>query len=369
VAQQIASLRFALTKRFGGKTVLEDFGLEVRGREFVTFLGPSGCGKSTALNLLAGLLPLSHGEIWLDGARIDGLPPERRGFGMVFQSYALFPHLTAFENVAFGLRLQGVGRGELERRVGRMLELVRLPGLGARLPGQLSGGQQQRVAIARALCIEPRLLLLDEPLSNLDAKLRVAMRAEIKRLHADLGLTSIYVTHDQAEALSLSDRVVVMRDGRAVQVGPPADIHDRPGSVFVADFMGYRNFFPLAAPEPGPGGTVAGRAGTTRLVGRASDGYRPGLPAVAAVRPEDLDLTDAPEGENVFRGRVRLTEYLGREHDLEVVLASGQVIQARVSRPVPVRSEVGLRAAPDHVVVLPAEGPGPAGPADDRSPA
>ena len=217
--REIESLRFALTKRFGAKIVLDDFGLEVRGREFVTFLGPSGCGKSTALNLLAGLLPLSAGEIWLDGARIDGLPPDRRGFGMVFQSYALFPHLSAFENVAFGLRLRGVGRVELTDRVTRMLGLVRLAGLEARYPGQLSGGQQQRVAIARALVIEPRLLLLDEPLSNLDAKLRLEMRAEIKRLHADLGLTSIYVTHDQAEALSLSDRVVVMREGRAVQVG------------------------------------------------------------------------------------------------------------------------------------------------------
>jgi putative spermidine/putrescine transport system ATP-binding protein len=355
VAGQLGSLRFRLTKRFGGKTVLDDFALEVRGGEFVTFLGPSGCGKSTALNLLAGLLPLSAGEVWLDGARIDGLPPERRGFGMVFQSYALFPHLTAFENVAFGLRLRRLGRGEVEARVRRMLALVRLPGLEGRFPAQLSGGQQQRVAIARALVIEPRLLLLDEPLSNLDAKLRLDMRGEIKRLHADLGLTSIYVTHDQAEALSLSDRVVVMRDGRAVQTGTPAEIHDRPATLFVADFMGYRNFFSLGDVEPRPGGWVAGRAAGAPVVGRPGAALRPGAPAVAAVRPEDLELTDAASGENVFRGEVRLTEYLGREHDLEVVLPSGEVVKARVPRPVAVRSAVGLRAAADRVVVLPAE--------------
>jgi len=189
MAEQIKTLRFRLTKRFGVKTVLDDFALEVQGREFVTFLGPSGCGKSTALNLLAGLLPLSAGEISLDDARIDRLPPERRGFGMVFQNYALFPHLTVFENIAFGLALRGLPRAGITERVERMLGLVQLPGLETRYPGQLSGGQQQRVAIARALVIEPRLLLLDEPLSNLDAKLRLEMRAEIKRLHADLGLT------------------------------------------------------------------------------------------------------------------------------------------------------------------------------------
>jgi putative spermidine/putrescine transport system ATP-binding protein len=359
----IQSLRFRLTKRFGPRVVLDDFGLEVRGREFVTFLGPSGCGKSTALNLLAGLLPLSGGEIWLDEARIDRLPPERRGFGMVFQSYALFPHLTVFENVAFGLRLRGQPPGAVTERVQRMLALVQLPGLEAHHPGQLSGGQQQRVAIARALVIEPRLLLFDEPLSNLDAKLRLEMRGEIKRLHADLGLTSIYVTHDQAEALSLSDRVVVMRDGRVMQAGTPAEIHDRPRNLFVADFMGYRNFFPLTVVGTGSDGTVLGRSGALQVAGRAATPFPAGAAAVAAVRPEDLTVTADPGGVNVLRGHVRLTEYLGREHDLEVALDTGQVVKARVSRPAPLGSAIGLRLPAERVVVLPAEdGAGPAGP-------
>jgi putative spermidine/putrescine transport system ATP-binding protein len=350
----IRQLRFQLTKRFGTKTVLDDFALEVQGREFVTFLGPSGCGKSTALNILAGLLPASAGEVWLDDARIDRLPPERRGFGMVFQNYALFPHLTVFDNIAFGLALRGVARAEIAERVRRMLDLIQLPGLEPRYPGQLSGGQQQRVAIARALVIEPRLVLLDEPLSNLDAKLRLEMRAEIKRLHGDLGLTSIYVTHDQVEALSLSDRVVVMRDGRVVQAGTPAEIHDRPASVFVADFMGYRNFFPLTVTDVRPDGTVLGQAGALRLAGRSGVTLPPGAAAVVAFRPEDLALTREPAGENVLYGRVRLTEYLGREHDLEVVLESGQVVRARVPEPIAAHTVIGLRLAAERVIVLPA---------------
>ncbi len=351
----IKTLRFRLTKRFGAKTVLDDFALEVEGREFVTFLGPSGCGKSTVLNLLAGLLPPTSGEIWLDEARIDHLPPERRGFGMVFQNYALFPHLTVFENVAFGLRLRGRPRAEIAERAGRMLDLVQLPGFEARYPSQLSGGQQQRVAIARALVIEPRVVLLDEPLSNLDAKLRLEMRAEIKRLHADLGLTSIYVTHDQAEALSLSDRVLVMREGRVLQAGTPAEIHDRPRSRFVADFMGYRNFFLLTVTATGTDGTVLGRSGGLQLAGRAAVPFAGGAAAVAAVRPEDVTVTTDPGGVNVLWGRVRLTEYLGRQHDLEVVLDTGQIVKARVDRPAAVGSTVGLRLPADRVVVLPAE--------------
>src|SRR5207249_29543 len=213
------------------------------------------------------------------GVRIDGLPPERRGFGMVFQNYALFPHLTVGANVAFGLVLRSRGKAEIAERVRRMLELVRLTGFADRYPGQLSGGQQQRVAIARALAVEPRVLLLDEPLSNLDTKLRLEMRGEIKRLHADLGLTSIYVTHDQAEALSLSDRVVVLCDGRVIQAGP-----------------------------------------------------------------------------NVVRGTVRLTEYLGREHGVEVALEGGPTLTVSLAHPVAVGSALALRLPPERVVILPAEG-------------
>ena len=223
--------------------------------------------------------------MWLDGERIDHLRPEQRGFGMVFQNYALFPHMTVFGNVAFGLQLQRRPAAEIAERVRAMLELVQLPGFEARYPGQLSGGQQQRVAIARALILQPRLLLLDEPLSNLDAKLRVEMRAEIKRLHATLGLTCIYVTHDQTEALSLSDWMVLLRDGVLMQEGPPAEIHDRPDSVFVADFMGFRNFFPGAGRHRrrrrrrGGGGPAACASAGARVMpsprGRRRGGHSP----------------------------------------------------------------------------------------------
>jgi putative spermidine/putrescine transport system ATP-binding protein len=347
----IGRLRFRLSKHFGAKNVLDDFALEVRGGEFVTFLGPSGCGKSTALNLLAGLLPPTSGEIWLDDERLDPLPPERRGFGMVFQNYALFPHLSVFDNVAFGLHVRRVARGTVAERVRRMLGLVKLGGLEARYPGQLSGGQQQRVAIARALVIEPRVMLLDEPLSNLDAKLRLEMRAEIKRLHQELGLTSIYVTHDQGEALSLSDRIVVMREGRALQVGAPAEIHDRPRTVFVADFVGYRNLLPLTVTARGADGLVTAEGGGVRLRGRGDMAL--GASVLAAIRPEDVSLGEDLPG--AARGTVRLVEYQGREYDVEVALDSGAILKARLATTPKVGSVVGVTLDASRIVLLPPE--------------
>jgi putative spermidine/putrescine transport system ATP-binding protein len=349
----IGLLRFRLTKHFGARNVLDDFALEVRGGELVTFLGPSGCGKSTALNLLAGLLLPTTGEIWLDDERLDSLPPERRGFGMVFQNYALFPHLSVFDNVAFGLSVRRVARAAVGERVRRMLALVKLDGLETRYPTQLSGGQQQRVAIARALVIEPRVLLLDEPLSNLDAKLRLEMRAEIKRLHQELGLTSIYVTHDQAEALSLSDRIVVMREGRVLQVGTPADIHDRPCSVFVADFVGYRNLLALTVSGRGADGLLTAEGGGLRLRGRGNLAL--GSAVRAAIRPEDLSVVDEASGAAVARGTVRLIEYQGREYDVEIALDSGAVIKARLPSAPKVGSVVDLTVDPSRVVLLPPE--------------
>ena len=346
----IGRLRFRLSKHFGAKNVLDDFALEVHGGEFVTFLGPSGCGKSTALNLLAGLLQPTAGEIWLDDQQLDPLPPEGRGFGMVFQNYALFPHLSVFDNVAFGLDVRRVARAAIAERVRRMLALVKLEGLEARYPAQLSGGQQQRVAIARALVIEPRVLLLDEPLSNLDAKLRLEMRAEIKRLHQGLGLTSIYVTHDQAEALSLSDRIVVMRDGRVMQVGSPADIHDRPCNLFVADFVGYRNVLPLTVTARGVDGLVTAEGAGLRVRGRADVG--PGGAVLAAVRPDDVRLSDDTSAVGVARGTVRLVEYQGREYDVEVALDSGPVLKARVPTAPKVGDAVGVALDPARVVLL-----------------
>jgi putative spermidine/putrescine transport system ATP-binding protein len=349
----IGRLRFRLSKHFGAKNVLDDFALEVRGGELVTFLGPSGCGKSTALNLLAGLLPPTTGEIWLDDERLDPRPPERRGFGMVFQNYALFPHLSVFDNVAFGLSVRRVARSAVAERVRRMLALVKLDGLEARYPAQLSGGQQQRVAIARALVIEPRVLLLDEPLSNLDAKLRLEMRAEIKRLHQELGLTSIYVTHDQGEALSLSDRIVVMREGRVLQVGAPADIHDRPCNVFVADFVGYRNLIPLTVTGRGTDGLLTAEGGGLRLRGRGDVAL--GGAVLAAIRPEDLSVIEDPRGAGVARGTVRLVEYQGREYDVEIALESGAVLKTRLPSAPKLGSAVDLTVDPHRVVLLPPE--------------
>ena len=235
-------LRFdRISRSFGAVDALRDVTLTIRKGEFVALLGPSGCGKSTTLNILAGLLAATGGGIWLDERRIDTLRPEQRGFGMVFQNYALFPHLTVRRNIGFGLAMRNVARAEIARRTDEAIALVRLEGHGDKLPGQLSGGQQQRVAIARAIVIEPPLVLMDEPLSNLDAKLRLEMRAEIRRIHASLGATTIYVTHDQEEALSLADRIVVMRAGGVRQIGTPDDLYARPASLDVAEFMGFRN--------------------------------------------------------------------------------------------------------------------------------
>src|SRR3989440_159431 len=241
---------------------LHELTLTIKRGEFICLLGPSGCGKTTALNCIAGLLPVTGGTISLDDQRIDLLPPEKRGFGMVFQNYALFPHMTVRKNVAFGLMMRSTPADEIKTRVARAFELVQLTGNEDKLPGHLSGGQQQRVAIARAIVIEPPLLLMDEPLSNLDAKLRLEMRAEIRRIHRELGRTTIYVTHDQDEALSLADRIVVMKDGLVQQVAAPEEVYAQPANIHVARFMGYRNVIEL---------NVAGNADDIELdqIGRA----------------------------------------------------------------------------------------------------
>jgi putative spermidine/putrescine transport system ATP-binding protein len=352
--ESINTLRVAITKRYGGKTVLDRLPLEIRGREFVTFLGPSGCGKSTALGIIAGLVPPTEGEIWLDDQRIDHLLPEKRGFGMVFQNYALFPHLTVFDNVAFGLSLQRRPAAEISDRVTKMLGLVRLSGYEERYPGQLSGGQQQRVAIARALVLHPRLMLFDEPLSNLDAKLRIEMRTEIKQLHNRLGLTSIYVTHDQAEALSLSDRIVVLREGVLMQIGTPQQIHDRPENVFVADFMGFRNFFEVKLGRTADG-FVEGTAKGLTLRARARDGFSSGGDAVIAIRPDDIRVGRSPNGVNTLRGKVELVEYLGREQEAAIAIEGQNRIWLRTSEKTALGDNVELTLPPDKLVLLPRE--------------
>jgi putative spermidine/putrescine transport system ATP-binding protein len=330
-----------VTKRYGAKLVLDRFRLAIGQGEFVTLLGPSGCGKSTALGCIAGLLDLSEGAVYMDGRRIDTVPMERRGIGLVFQNYALFPHLTVFRNVGFGLEIKGVPRADRARRVAEMLALVRLEGLGDRYPSQLSGGQQQRVAIARALVLHPPLILFDEPLSNLDAKLRTEMRTEIRRLHTSLGLTTVYVTHDQAEALSISDTVVVMKDGRIQQAGPPAEVFDRPANRFVADFMGFRNFLPVT---PGLGGATWG--GRTLAVAAPVNGA-----PLLAIRPDDIVL-GAEGGPNELDGEVEMVEYLGRERAVTVRLDGGDALYLRTAEAVRAGERITLTLPPGALLPL-----------------
>jgi len=290
-ARDFRELRLdGMSRNFGSINALKGVNLSVRRGEFIALLGPSGCGKSTALNCLAGLLTLSSGSIWLDKNRIDQLKPEERGFGMVFQNYALFPHMSVRKNISFGLAMQGRSKAEIVRKVDEALSIVRLGDQAEKLPGQLSGGQQQRVAIARAIVIEPPLVLMDEPLSNLDAKLRLEMRAEIRRIHELIGSATIYVTHDQEEALSLADRIVVMRAGEVRQVGTPEDLYIRPAQVDVAEFMGYRNQIRSHAVKAG--NLMSVRIGGVDLQGTPIDGVTDG-DVVAAIRPNDLKVTSS----------------------------------------------------------------------------
>src|SRR5438270_6157971 len=280
-----------VTRRFAGAgghafAALNELTLTVKRGEFICLLGPSGCGKSTALNCIAGLMQLSGGSIWLDEQRIDTLPPEKRGFGMVFQNYALFPHMTVEKNVGFGLRMRGVPADETAPRVAKALKMVQLTGQEHKLPGQLSGGQQQRVAIARAIVIEPPLILMDEPLSNLDAKLRLETRSEIRRIHRELGRATIYVTHDQDEALSLADRIVVMKDGVVQQVATPHEVYAQPANLDVARFMGYRNVIEFGVEREDGHQVVLARNGV-RIVGTRKQPLSKG-PAFVAMRPEEI---------------------------------------------------------------------------------
>src|SRR5574337_924398 len=308
-----------ITKRFGALAAVDRVDLEIGDGDFVTLLGPSGCGKTTTLRLLAGFLTPEEGRILVDGELYSSpercLPPERRQMGMVFQSYAVWPHRTAFENVAFGLKIRKRPAAEIRERVGAILKLVGLEGLEDRYAAQLSGGQQQRVALARSLVVEPRILLLDEPLSNLDAKLRERMRVELKQLQRRTGITFVYVTHDQAEAMALSDRVAVFQQGRGHQYAPPREIYERPANRVVADFMGLVNFLEGTVEAPGPRGTVRIRPDLAFLVDLAA-GATVGQHVWLAIRPEDIHLGPPearPAGADavVLPGTVREQIYLG----------------------------------------------------------
>jgi putative spermidine/putrescine transport system ATP-binding protein len=339
-----------VTRRFAGRAALSDLTLTITRGEFIALLGPSGCGKSTALNCLAGLLPLTEGSIWQDDTRLDTLPPERRGFGMVFQNYALFPHMSVRRNIAFGLHMRRLPRLEVRRRTEEAIRLVRLEEHAAKLPGQLSGGQQQRVAIARAVVLEPSLVLMDEPLSNLDAKLRLEMRTEIRRLHQSLGLTTVYVTHDQEEALSMADRLVVLRDGRVQQVGTPEELHDRPANRHVADFMGLRNLLPMRVVRQ-VGDDVEVEGGGLTLTGSPVAPVQPGDDVFSGVRPENLRL--ATTG---IPAVVEVVEYQGREVAVEAVTEQGVRLHLRgAERPAP-GDAVHVAVDPGTLLVYPGGG-------------
>ena len=317
-------------KQFGSVTAVDGASLEIGDGELFTLLGPSGCGKTTLLRLIAGFHTPDGGEIWFGERRVDGLRPYERNIGMVFQNYALWPHMTVQANVAYGLKLRKLARAAIAERVTTGLGKVNLAGLEHRYPGQLSGGQQQRVALARALVLNPDILLLDEPLSNLDAKIRVQVRAEIRKLQKDLGITTVYVTHDQEEALSLSDRVAVMRDGRVLQVAPPKELYERPGGRFVADFVGINNFLPGTCREVATDRVVSETdIGTVRSSPTAR--VRPGDRCVVAVRPENIALGAAHE--NTFEGRVVLASYLGNTLRYDVEVRDGVVLKVDVGDP------------------------------------
>ncbi len=301
------------SKQFGGPLVLREISFEVRAGEFVAVLGPSGCGKTTMLRIVGGFLAPDAGEIFIRGRQVTALPPHRRNIGVVFQSYALWPHMTVFENVAFGLRIRGLPKVEMGERVRRALAVVRLEGMDDRFPGQLSGGQQQRVALARALAIQPDVIILDEPLSNLDRQLREEMRIELKTLQQSLGVTALYVTHDQDEALSMADRIIVMNEGRIQQVASPQEAYERPTNRFVAGFLGHANFIT---------GRVTAREGESVSVhldaGAEVDVQCPFSVAVGqavslVVRPERVEVTNGSvaAGRNLLPARVRQVVYEG----------------------------------------------------------
>ncbi|WP_342234491.1 ABC transporter ATP-binding protein [Inquilinus sp. OTU3971] len=337
-------------KSYGSVTAVHELSLEVQAGHLVTLLGPSGCGKTTTLRMIAGLEHPTGGRILIGGRDVTALPANERNVSMVFQSYALFPHMTVLDNVGYGLTASGRRRTEVRERAEEALALVGLAGYGARLPAELSGGQQQRVAVARALVLEPQVLLLDEPLSNLDARLRRRVRTEIRELQQRLGFTAVYVTHDQEEALAISDRIVVMNEGRVAQEGAPRDLYERPASAFIADFIGEANIVAceiLAA---------AGDTARVQIGPLAQDLPRHGLqpgPARLAIRPTAVEL--APAGADGLPGRVVHTAYLGDHVEYEVETGIGRlfVVDPAIERVMPPDSAVAVAFRDRGIALVP----------------
>ena len=365
-----------LTKSYDGVRAISEVDIAIAEKEFITLLGPSGCGKTTTLRLLAGFLVPDSGRITVAGELLSSpdrvIPPDRRRMGMVFQNYAVWPHMTVRENVAFGLRYAGFDRREHKARIARVVAAVGLEGLEDRHPGQLSGGQQQRVALARSLVVEPSILLLDEPLSNLDAKLRERMRFELKALQRRTGITFIYVTHDQSEAMVLSDRIAVFHRGEVQQMGTPRDIYEHPANMFVADFMGLVNKV---------SGTVLGSNGRTAMVGLgenrisaiAASGFI-GPTATVAIRPEAFtfatESASAHDGENRLKGSVVEATFLGNIIDYLVDVGDGLVVRVQGERRDfrHVGSAAILTVPVDDCVIMPEETDVPANAGNDLQP-
>ena len=350
-----------VTKILGQSRAVDGLTLAIKPGELFFLLGPSGCGKTTALRLVAGFYTPDEGRIILNERDQSRVPPHKRNTGMVFQNYALWPHMDVWNNVAYGLKMRRVSEDEKKQRVGHALETVQMETYAGRLPNQLSGGQQQRVALARALVIEPDVILLDEPLSNLDAKLRIEMRAQIKEIHQKIGRTMIYVTHDQAEALSMADHIAVMRRGRVVQVGTPRQLYTRPESAFVAEFIGGTNLLPGTLDERGDLLTVKTPVGLIRAVNGANDIARGDL-VFCSVRPESLRLqTEGPLSAelNQLTAEIQSIMYFGDSEQYGLRLTDGTLVRAveynQTARTAEVGKRVTLAIDPRDVIVLPQE--------------
>jgi putative spermidine/putrescine transport system ATP-binding protein len=340
-----------IAKQFGSTIAVEDFNLSAERGEFVSFLGPSGCGKTTTLRMIAGFERPTFGTITVDGLDITNRSPNQRNVGMVFQSYALFPNMTIADNIGFGLKVRKRPSDQIRKRVAELLDLIHLPEKADRYPYQLSGGQQQRVALARALAFEPEVLLLDEPLSALDAKIRVILRHEIRAIQRQLGITTVYVTHDQEEALSLSDRVVVMSEGRVEQIGTPFEIYNFPTTGFVASFVGTLNVLPASVIDAAAGRlSVGGQAiRVTHEIGGAA-----GSTISLALRPEMVSLGEGPAESNVVRGLVSDVTFLGSIVRIRVTIADGVIVTLdEFNEPTLTLPQLGETVA----ISFPAEGP------------
>ena len=332
MTQDVAIAIRGVSKIFGpvetGLKALDNVSVDIHRNEFFTLLGPSGCGKTTLLRMIAGFETPTSGAIDLDGRDITAEPPFKRPVNTVFQSYALFPHLTVSQNIGFGLQMLGRSKSDVSTTTAEMLALVRMEEMAERLPGQLSGGQQQRVALARALAPRPSVLLLDEPLSALDLKLRKQMQIELKRMQRDTGITFVFVTHDQEEALTMSDRIAVMSAGHILQVGSPREIYDRPASRFVAGFIGESNFLKARIVEPGPPARVTLAGGGEELI-ELSDHASPGSEVMLAVRPENVQIT-TKKNATALSGTISNLIYFGTDMHCHVTLDSGEEVVARI---------------------------------------